>query len=472
MADLSLVGFKAFEQLPMQVVDLSRIHRGNAASMSDQGLIRFLGERYILLSDALMSGWGALLDARSLQVNSIWTSARYVNEIFEVDGLLFAPNGSTVYIFPVDKPVRTIMGQVKHNYGTRPLTPTGTDASTYHSVATSTLGIGNPSAGGTHFWDVYRDSRYRVAPATVNDTYPTLADPVAGPALAAVGSGGHLAAGTAEVAIAWMTRTNTRRARYGMTLPSPTVTQATGANDTLTVTIPAFPANAIGCMVFARMQGGSFALSGVARAEGAFSLKAVYDQLGMNDAIFFKAQNAGFWKSSSIANIATALTFSNMNNANDVGAYGTIFSPFLPAFHNFWTKSGASGIDQWAATNLVTNAFTTAAVKTPTGDAPFAQSGIGSNATYGYARIPIPELGAMAVLDMGQGITDSMNVARIHSLVTGELLDSVVFPSLMAFGQQNSYRNMDFQTIDGITYAVAWWPKGKQLYRQPVRINP
>ena len=474
MTELSLLSFKSFERLPMQVVDISSLTYASMASSIYNAGIKTVG-KFLYLQDA----WNmpaVLLNGRDMTVagSSTYGVSPYALEV--QDGLMFTVGiaSNRFLITPcADQRSRTILGETKW----RPpsyLLRDSTAASWLDSYSVPThANVGIPGLWGSWWlWGANND-RYRVSPKLANDTFPTVVDPTTAPTLAISAGTGHLPASTVFVRLAWMTKTNTKRSRYGATIPTAAASIAVSLNDTITVTIPTFPTGVIGCMVFAGTNENDLALSGVARVAGAHPLRAHYDQLNMGKMLFLRHNNNPALSYMNLTNIATTTSFYTTGSPNPTnGSFGQLFSPFFPDFWNLYfpTAGSSGGQRNYDVINLATMGTT---LNTPVGPYSAIRGPLVHRhemyLSFSTPMLDFNELGATLSWDVNS--SEGGAAYYINCNVTGELLYGGTFPGLYA-GSAMDRVPLASQFIDGIGMVVNVNSKRRQLYRQPIRILP
>jgi hypothetical protein len=471
MGEQSLAAFKAFERMPLQVLDLNPIDLGFSASYPYLQITAT--SRFLWLYD-YWTGHGAMLDPRDLSIMGANTFANPQNLVACQDDVYFALSTSQSKMFMTpcgDAPSRTIWGSVRARPAHFNMWAISLNSYGGFTAQETFANLSLPSITGTPWLWGAEDRRYRISPRTANDTYPNITDPVGAPSLAlSVGTGHMPAATTVYVKLAWMTHTNTRRTNYGATVPSPAASQAVGANDAITVTIPTFPAGAIGCMIFAGTDENNLALSGVARAAGAHSLKAYYDQLNMGKMLFLRNGSYPGLIRADITNLATSFAFTAASNPNPSGVYGQLFSPFFPDFWNlYYPKITFTNFRHFEKINLLTWSTTAEAeMGLASGGPLIVRQEYGPSSSYNLYELP--EMGATVVTDFSN--SESLGNYYVVSNVTGGRLFGGSFPGAVAPAQQYDRGVIGTSFIDGIGFVLYANSKRKQLYRQPLRVNP
>ena len=471
MPPSTLNNFRLFERLPMQVVDLSFL---NPATANTQlAFTMEANSRFVYIYDGQSSSNAAMLDTVDLSIRGVTNFGHATTNTCCQDNLYFHHSSSygKMYIAPCGSaPVRTILGNTIYTPAKLPIRDISMNSLTNNVAMPTLASIGAYASAPSWMWAA-ENARYRVSPQAANTTYPSVADITDAPTLALSGGTGHLPASTVFVKLAWMTRTNTTFTRYGQTALSPAASLAVSLNDAITVTIPTFPANAIGCMIFAGTNENDLALSGVARVSGAHSLKAYYDQLNMGKMLFMRVPTYPALQRADLTNIASALSFTTASNPNPSnGLYGQLFSPFLPDFWNMYFPTGGNGAGNTRTYDVI-NTVTWSTAQNVTMPLPPLSGPLLHRTEMLQSSLWVlyfPELGAFVAPNI-MYTSEGPATYNVFCAVTGMCLYSGAFPSLGSPTQQS--RTMGSSFVDGVGFVMYASPRRRQFYRQPIRVK-
>lgn len=490
----NLAGFKDIEKLAAQIVPLPTCDYSAPQLTNAYAGVFTSGEELALFVAPNGGSYLACDRVTLLPIAEIGGLGMGMGALIEASpGIAYSCQNSSwdVYMRNHSKQTKTVENTaLTPFYGYQP-TMTTSDGS-YKESPTNAINSGNQQ----YFLNRFSNARFRISPPAANTTYPSVADPGALAGFASNGvtaSGGVLAATTHYAKLCWLTKTNTTRTKYGITLPSNAISVAASANDAWNLDIPSLPTDAIGYAIFHSTDGTNYYLIGASTTTGtaAFTIKAAYSQLAATGTVFngkggldktlFASNCSHQDVSAAIPGTSNLPAWSTTNfvQTSDT-AYGAnpVFSPWQRDT-SFLLKPISSGVSAGGTMNVDKMSLIGAAHSLN------QASAVGAT---GLPRIPVsgsvsgtfimslPELAAYAILSNPTYSSNGL-IVRVFSYITGEQIWAFHFPlptnvSLATAYHSCSGKMIDFQEIDGTVYLIAnlWWLRSAARF--PVRIAP